>query len=325
MLMTVHRMDWEYVTPMRLSYRTKTHARTVSVELRDRELIGRGEGLGVAYRGETPDSMQDQLARVEGELSCGLSRTDLQHLLSPGGARNALDCALWDLEARRSGRRIWELLGVQSARPLTTTYTLGVDTPQAMAVAAARLRQYSHLKLKMNGDCDLERVAAVRAARPEAVLVVDANQAWTAEQLRELVPRLAELGVALIEQPLPVDQDGALAGFDSPIPLCADESCQTSECLPELVGKYQFINIKLDKTGGLTEALRLVRSAQEGGFRLMVGCMGGSSLSMAPAFAIGQWCDFVDLDGPLLIRSDLTNGIRYEGSRMLAPEAALWG
>jgi L-Ala-D/L-Glu epimerase len=243
----------------------------------------------------------------------------------PAGARNALDCALWDLEAKRSGRRAWEIAGLLEVRPLLTAYTIGLDTPHAMALAARAASQYSLLKLKLNGDCDVERVTAVRAARPDAELIADANQAWSEEQLRRLTPQLAQLGVTLIEQPLPVECDAVLSTFDGPIPLCADEACQTSESLHGLVGKYQFVNIKLDKTGGLTEALHLARLARKCGFKLMMGCMGGSSLAMAPGFVVGQLCDIVDLDGPLLAKSDVAAPIRYEGSTMFLPTPSLWG
>jgi L-alanine-DL-glutamate epimerase-like enolase superfamily enzyme len=194
-----------------------------------------------------------------------------------------------------------------------------------MAEAAAGLQSCSLLKIKLPGEGDIERVRAVRAARPDATLIVDANQAWTLEQLETLAPQLARLEVKLIEQPLPAGQDAALARFASPIPLCADESCQTSRSLDDLEGKYQFVNIKLDKTGGLTEGLHLAREARKRGFGLMMGCMSGSSLSMAPAFIVGQWCTFVDLDGPLLARSDVEYGIRYEGSQMFPPSPVLWG
>jgi L-alanine-DL-glutamate epimerase-like enolase superfamily enzyme len=194
-----------------------------------------------------------------------------------------------------------------------------------MSRAAVAARQYPLLKLKLTGDGDLERVAAVRQVRPDAELVVDPNQAWTEQHLYEFTPRLAELGVKLIEQPLPVGKDAVLAGIRSPVPLCADESCQTTESLPSVIGKYQYINIKLDKAGGLTEALRLARAAQAENLKLMAGCMAGSSLAIAPAFIIGQLCSVVDLDFPLLFSSDVPNAIRYEGGRMFAPEESLWG
>jgi L-Ala-D/L-Glu epimerase len=320
-----HRVDWEYTSVFRISYQTQAHAQTVFVELEDGGLIGHGEAMGVSYHGETAETLLEQLSTVRKAVSNGVSRTDLYSLLPAGGARNALDCALWDLEAKRAGRRAWDLAGLPSVRPITTDFTLGLDTPEAMGRSAAAKLQFPVLKLKMDGHGDLDRIAAVRRAHPNVQLIVDANQAWKMEDLREMVPRFVNHGVVLIEQPLPVGKDDALTGFNSPIPLCADESCQTSESLSALRGKYEYVNIKLDKTGGLTEALRLTRLAQEQGYKLMVGCMGGSSLAMAPAFIIAQLCDFADLDGPLLAKSDIDNGISYEGSQMQIPDQRLWG
>lgn len=319
------RVNWPFANPFRIAYETSTVARTLQVELTDGQLVGRGEALGVGYRGETVDSMLAQLQHIKAELSAGISRAELARLLPAGGARNAADCALWDLEAKRAGRRVWELAGLTSVNELTTDYTVSLDTPSNMAQAAAALRQYSRLKLKLAGEGDLERVLAVRVARPDAELFVDANQAWNERQLRDLAPRFADVGVKLIEQPLPVGDDGALARYKSPIPLCADESCQIVDSLSDLIGKYAYINIKLDKTGGLTEALRLAREATRQHFGLLVGCMAGSSLSMAPAFIVGQLCEFVDLDGPLLSACDIDHPIHYDGSRMHPPEQALWG
>jgi L-alanine-DL-glutamate epimerase-like enolase superfamily enzyme len=320
-------VDWEYVSVFRIAYRARTHARTVLVELQDDDsgLVGRGEALGVSYRGEDVDTLLAELAKVASSNELNLSPAGLQEMMPAGGARNALDCALWDLEAKRIGRRAWQLAGFQSVRPLTTAYTLGLDTPEAMALAAAAAKQYSLLKIKLCGEDDLQRVTLIRQTRPDARLIVDANQAWHEQQLAELTPRFAELGVILIEQPLPVGKDDALIRFRSPIPLCADESCQTSESLAAVCGKYQYANIKLDKTGGLTEALRLAQLARSAGLKLMVGCMGGSSLSMAPAFIVGQLCELVDLDGPLLLKSDVPDSIHYDGNEMSAPQAALWG
>jgi L-alanine-DL-glutamate epimerase-like enolase superfamily enzyme len=320
------RVEWQFASMFRISYRARTHAEGVVAELNDGNAIGRGEAFGVSYHGETVDSVLAQLMSVKQDLVNGLSRFELQTRLPPGGARNAVDCALWDLEAKRTGRRAWDLAGMPSMKPLTTYFTIGLDTPAAMGHAAAAVAQYSKLKLKLAGDQDLERVRAVREARPDAELIVDPNQAWDEGQLRELAPRFAELGVKLIEQPFPVGRDAMLVDFESSIPLCADESCQTTESLPALLGKYRYINIKLDKTGGLTEALRLAQAARAANLRLMVGSMaGGSSLSMAPAFIVGQLCDFVDLDGPLLSTSDVPNAIRYEGNNMSVPQAGLWG
>jgi len=320
-----HRVDLPFANPFRIAYQTSTVANTLRVELTDAPFVGRGEALGVGYHHETIDSILAQLLSIRTELSAGISRHELTHLLPPGGARNAIDCALWDLEAKRTGKRAWELAGLQSVRGLFTDHTIGLDTPEKMAEAAAALRRYSRLKLKLSGDGDLERVRAVRTARPEAELIVDANQAWTEDQLRDLAPQLADVGVRLVEQPLPVGKDGALSSYRSPVPLCADESCQTADSLADLVGKYKYVNIKLDKTGGLTEALRLVHEAKQRDMKLMVGCMAGSSLSMAPAFIVGQFCEFVDLDGPLLSAYDIDHPIRYDGGRMHPPERALWG
>ncbi|MEJ0028527.1 MAG: N-acetyl-D-Glu racemase DgcA [Rhizomicrobium sp.] len=320
------RVDWRYVSPHRIAYKSQTLSQTVVVKLADGSFVGRGEALGVSYHGETATTIWDQLEAVKKDLRGNLSRRDLAGLLPAGGARNAVDCALWDLEAKRSGQRAWRLAGLHDVHPLLTAYTLGIDTPEAMGAAAGGLRQYSLLKVKLAGDDDdVARVATIRKLRPDADIIVDANQSWSEEQLWKLTPRMAELGVKLIEQPLPVGKDEALAGFRSPVPLCADESCQVADSLPALVGKYQFVNIKLDKTGGMTEAFNLVSAAQKAGFKLMIGCMGGSSLSMAPGFLVGQFCDVVDLDGPPLLTSDVPHGIRYDGSVMMPPEMELWG
>ena len=319
------RVNWPFASTFRIAYRTQTTAETVWVELKDGALTGRGEGMCVFYHGETIDSLLAQLQAVESDLVKGISRARLQELLPPGGARNAVDCALWDLEAKRAGRRAWTLAGIESVKPLLTAYTLSVDSPEAMGKAAAAVPNYSLLKLKLSGQDDIERVSAVRRARPDVEIIVDANQSWSERHLHEFIPRLAQLGVKLIEQPLPAGDDTVLKGFVSSIPLCADESCQTTESLPSLIGKYQYVNIKLDKTGGVTEALRLAHAAQAENFKLMVGCMAGSSLGMAPAFVIGQFCSVIDLDGPLLAASDVPNPIRYDGSRMHVPPLSLWG
>ena len=282
-------VNWPFASPFRIAYQISTVAEAVQVLLLDGPFVGRGEALGVGYHGETANSILAQLEAVKGVLCGGISRSDLTALLPAGGARNAVDCALWDLEAKRMGRRAWELAGLPSVKQITTDYTIGIDSPETMARIAAALPQYSLLKLKLCGNDDLLRVSAVRAARPDAGLIVDANQAWNEGLLRELAPRFAQLDIQLIEQPLPAGADKALLSYDSPVPLCADESCQTVESLAELVGKYQYVNIKLDKTGGLTEGLHLAREAERRGFKLMIGCMAGSSLSMAPAFIVGQF------------------------------------
>jgi L-alanine-DL-glutamate epimerase-like enolase superfamily enzyme len=320
-------VDWPFKHAFRRAGAVSTSASTIQVRLSDDAAEGRGEALGVRYHGETPASLLAQLESVRAAFrgKARVSRTELQSWLPDGGARNALDCALWDLEAKAAGRRAWQLAGMETARPLTTSVTLSVDGPAAMAAAARELGGHNLLKLKLAGDGDLERVQAVRRARPDADIIVDANQAWSERQLGEFADAFHALGVALIEQPLPVGGDDALAGYDGPIPLCADESCQNAESLPALIGKYSYANIKLDKTGGLTAALRLAAAARDLKLELMVGCMGGSSLAMAPAFVVGQLCSFADLDGPLLAARDMAHPIRYEGSMMFAPDAALWG
>lgn len=325
MLFKVSRVDYEYSTPFRISYKVQTHAETVHVKLLDGEHVGVGEGLGVFYHGETADALRNQIDEYLHKVNSRITRELIAREMPPGGARNAVDCALWDLEAKRCGRRVWDLANTGSVRPLRTAHTIGLDEPDVMALSAVTAHASSLLKLKLTGEGDLERVDAVRTARPDADLIVDANQAWNKEQLKELVPQLAVLGVKLIEQPLAVGEDDWLAGYDSPIPLCADESCQTIDSLDHLEGKYTFINIKLDKTGGLTAALELAQVARERGFELMVGCMAGSSLSMAPGFVVGQLCRIVDLDGPLLSKTDVANPIRYEEGKIYPPDKELWG
>lgn len=319
------RQDWPYLREFRIAYQVSTAAETIQVQLTDGPYVGRGEALGVSYHAETVESMLADLSRVNDALCRGILREELPGLLPPGGARNAVDCALWDVQAKKCGKRAWELVGFSSVRPIITDYTIGLDTADAMAQVAAGLHEHPVLKLKLCGTEDLERVLAVRAARPDAEIIVDANQSWTEWELRNLTPRFAEAGVRLIEQPLSVGQDDILLGYESPVPLCADESCQTADSLSNLVGKYQYLNIKLDKTGGLTEAMHLACEARRRGFKLMVGCMGGSSLSMAPAFIVAQLCEFADLDGPLLSSCDVSPAIKYEGGRMYPPPRELWG
>lgn len=316
---------WPFRSVFRTSRGERLETRAVQVAVRDRHLAGHGEGVGVSYNGETIERMVRQLHELACAVGPEITRDALQLWLPPGGARNAVDCALWDLEAKRSGVRAWQLAGVRTVRPVVTARTISLDMPAAMAKVAADLHQFPVLKLKLGGEGDVERVSAVRAVRPDATLIVDANQAWTERELLAWPSEMERLGVALIEQPLPADADAALLDFRSPVPICADESCQTSQSLPALAGKYQYVNIKLDKTGGLTEALKLARAASGMGFGLMVGCMAGSSLSMAPAYIIAQLCDWVDLDGPLLASKDAPSGILYEGGTMHPPEAELWG
>jgi len=315
---------WRLRKPFTISSGSYTHIDTVLVELSDGPHRGRGEAAGVDYHGDTTEPMLADIESVRAEVAAGLDRPSLQDLLPAGGARNALDCALWDLEAKRAGRRVWELLGIQ-ARPVTTVYTVGLDQPAAMAADAAAHRDFPALKLKLGRDDPLAQVAAVHGAAPAAEIVADVNQGWRMEDLREYAPRLAALGVRMIEQPLPTGDDYLLEGYDCPVALCCDESCQTLADLPRIAGRYDLVNIKLDKTGGLTEALRLSERGRALGLGLMVGNMLGSSLAMAPAFVIAQFCRYVDIDGPLLQVEDRPWPMHYSAGRVAPPDARLWG
>lgn len=322
----VSQRDWRFVRPFSISYMTREASSVVELTIEDGGLKGRGETSGVSYLGETVTTLISQLESFLGGLTSLPSRADIDTLLPPGGARSAVDCALWDLEAKRTNRRAWELAGVTTVpRPLQTSYTLGLGSPEDMASRAREAADYPILKIKLDGDGDIARLSRIRDSRPDALFFVDANQAWTSAQLVDAMPQLVGLGVSLIEQPLPRGGDAFLAEYISPIPLCADESCQTIEDLHQIIGRYQAVCIKLDKTGGLTEALRLATAARSAGLKTMAGCMGGSSLSMAPAFVLGQVCDHVDLDSPLLLSEDVEDGIEYEGAVMQPFSAALWG
>jgi L-alanine-DL-glutamate epimerase-like enolase superfamily enzyme len=297
----------------------------VTVILAEGEAAGRGECRPYPRYGESADSAIAAIESVRPMVEGGADRRELAAALSAGAARNALDCAMWDLEAKRRREPVWRLAGLPEPRPVLTAYTLSLDTPERMAEAARAAAGRPLLKLKLGGEGDLDRVAAVRAAAPDAALIADANEAWTPDQLRRWLPELAALGVELVEQPLPAGQDAALAGIARPVPICADESCHDSASLDALVGRYDYVNLKLDKTGGLTEARRAAAKAQELGFGLMVGCMVATSLAMAPAALLAQLARYADLDGPLLLAKDREPGLRYDGSLLHPPEAALWG
>jgi L-alanine-DL-glutamate epimerase-like enolase superfamily enzyme len=321
----VHVERWPTIRPFRITDTTWYSFDSVVVELSTNGCVGRGEALGVYYLKETADSIAGQIEAMADDIGAGIDRTRLQELMPPGGARNAVDCALWDLEAKATGRTIWDLTAI-SPRPLETVFTIGLEPmPAEMADKAAAATGHRLLKIKLNDDRPLERLQVVRAARPDVRIIVDANQAWTFTRLRALAPEFAALGVELIEQPLPRGEDAELEGYRAPVPLCADESCQHLGELGQAAGRYQLINIKLDKAGGLTHALQLAHAARAKGLGLMVGCMGGSSLAMAPAFVIGCLCDFVDIDGPLLQRSDRLPRLHYDGGRVAVFGPTLWG
>jgi L-alanine-DL-glutamate epimerase-like enolase superfamily enzyme len=310
----------------RISRGAKTTVEVVVAELRDGDAIGRGECVPYARYGESIGSVTAAIEAQRGPLADGAGSAELQDLLPPGAARNALDCALWDLAAKRDGVPVWRTAGLEAPpEALTTAYTLSLDTPEKMAEKARANAGRPLFKLKLTGEGDLERVAAVREAAPDATLIVDANEGWSAEMVEPFSARLAELGVALIEQPLPADADAVLADVAHPVPLCADESAHACAGFEALAGRYDVINIKLDKTGGLTEALALRDLARRAGMQVMVGCMLGTSLAMAPAFLVAQGAEFVDLDGPLLLAEDRDPGFAFAGSTMHPPPPALWG
>ncbi|RAO75015.1 dipeptide epimerase [Dyella jiangningensis] len=311
--------------PFHITGYTFTECDALVVTLRDGELTGRGEGLGVYYRHDTPTAMIRQVEALRGLIEGGVTREQVLSLLPAGGARNALDCALWDLEAKRRNASVWQLAGIAEPRPLLTTYTLSADAPAEVETAARELKGAKAIKLKLTNDpLNAERVKAARRACPDAWLMVDANQGFTRDTLRDVVPTFIDAGVAVIEQPFPIGQEALFDGFDCPIPFAADESVQDRSDLARLVGRVQIINIKLDKCGGLTAGLALAREAGKLGFQLMVGNMGGTSWSMGPAFVLGSLCSVVDLDGPMFIRADRNPAISYQEGRVWCPDE-VWG
>lgn len=325
MRMSVHSERRQAIRTFRITGRVVDAFDSAVIELEDGGVIGRGEALGVPYFGETAETLLTQLESLSEQVVQGIDREELEKAHPAGGARNAIDCALWDLEAKRSGRTIWELTGV-TPRELETVFTIGIEsTPAEMAARSAAVPEHKLLKVKLDGEDPIGRLSAIRASRPEARLVVDANQGWSFAQLVEVAPAMAQLGVLLIEQPLPRGADAVLETYESPVPLCADESCQHLGELELAAERYDFINIKLDKAGGLTHALRLVRAARARDLGIVVGCMGGSSLAVAPAFVIGCLADVVDIDGPLLLKSDRLPGLAYLGGRVAPFGTEVWG
>ena len=317
--------QWPLVTPFRITGRTFTANEVIVVTLEADGHVGRGEAAGMYYKNETPASMLEQIEAIRTVLEAGVSRESLQKTLAAGGARNALDCALWDLEAKLTGRAAWQIAELETLRPLVTTFTCGADSPQRMAEKARAYRGARAIKLKLTGEpIDADRVRAVREALPDVWLGVDANQGFTLNGLERLLPVLTKMHVALVEQPFPVGQESLLDGFQSPIPVAADESVQTLADIPSLVGRFNMINIKLDKSGGLTEALAMARAARARGLDVMVGNAGGTSLAMAPAFLVGQLCNVVDLDGPVFQQADRTFTVDYSDGKIFCPDA-LWG
>jgi L-Ala-D/L-Glu epimerase len=315
---------WPLNHPFRISRGSRTEACVVVVTLSDGQHTGRGEGVPIARYNQSTASV---LAEIESIRSVhALNRDKLQQLLPPGAARNALDCALWDLEAKHSNKRVWELASIPVIDDIETSFTISLDTPNRMADAAAAVGEFPVLKLKLGGDeADLARVKAVRAAALKARLLIDANESWSPRHYRNTVPPLNELGVELIEQPFTADADEVLETLDHPIPVCADESCHITNDLWRLKNRYEVVNVKLDKTGGLTEAIRLGQRARENGFRILVGCMVCTSLSIAPARLLASNADWVDLDGPLLLACDREHGVTCHNGTIGLPARELWG
>jgi L-alanine-DL-glutamate epimerase-like enolase superfamily enzyme len=308
-----------------ISRGAKTEAVTVVAEVSQNGLIGRGECVPYPRYGETPEATLAAIQAMQAAVAGGLTRQALQAAMPPGAARNALDCALIDLEAKAVGLRAWNLLDRPIPGERTTAYTISLGTPEAMAAATARAAHRPLLKIKLGGDGDPERIAAVRKAAPESELIVDANESWTEANLAHNLAACDAVGVTLVEQPLPAGKDDALARIKRPLAVCADESVHDRNSLAPLRARYDAVNIKLDKTGGLTEALAMADAAQALGFEIMIGCMVATSLSMAPAMLVTPQARFVDLDGPLLLARDRDHGLRYDDSLVYPPDASLWG
>ncbi len=316
---------WPMRGTFRISRGARTETPTVIAEIEEDGAIGKAECVPYPRYGESSDSVLAEIESVRPAIEGGMSIAALQDAVPAGAARNALDCALWDLAAKQGGKRAWEVAGIEPPPPVLSAMTLSLDTPENMAAAARASAHLPLLKLKVTGGGDLQRVTAVRGGAPDSRLIVDANEGWRPEMLDSLLPALAGLGVELVEQPLPAESDDILLGREFAIPLCADEACHTRADLDRLHGRYPMINVKLDKSGGLSEALALVREARARGFRIMVGCMVGSSLAMAPALLLTPFAEYVDLDGPLLLARDCQPGLCYDGVTVHPPEAELWG
>ena len=327
--LTVTRRAWPLARPLMTADGVQTAVDVVVAELSDGDSRGRGEAVPVRRYGESIDSVVAAIDAMKGAVFSGLNRDSLQHALPPGAARNALDCAFWDIDAKRAYLSVAELggfgPGLGAVPPLLTAFSIAFDTPDQMAELAAANRTRPLIKLELGGDGDIERVRAVRQAAPAARLIVDANESWNEAQLGEYMPILIDLRVELIEQPLPADLDDALARLKRPIPLCADESCRTLADLDRVVGKYEVINIKLDKAGGLTEALALAEEAKRRGLRILVGGVISTSLGIAPALLLAQRAEIVDLDGPLRLALDRPGGLRYDGGTIHPHDPKLWG
>jgi L-Ala-D/L-Glu epimerase len=325
MRMKIDLVTWALRGVFRIARGSRTHAQVVTVTLNKDGAIGRGECVPYARYDETADSVAAQLEAIRPKVEAGIDITTAQTLLPPGAARNALDCALWDLEAKKTGKRVWELAGMAAPKPVLTAYTISLDEPEVMAAAAIAAEGRPLLKVKIGGAGDIERVRAVVKARPDARLIVDANEGLSEESLPELLAQARDLNIDVIEQPFAAKQDYRLGQVAAPIAICADESFHTSADIEHLLQNYDAVNVKLDKSGGFTEGLKAVRDARAAGLRVMVGCMVGTSLATAPAVLLAQLADWADLDGPLLLDKDRDPGLYYDGSILHPPTSEVWG
>ncbi|MEM6616153.1 MAG: N-acetyl-D-Glu racemase DgcA [Pseudomonadota bacterium] len=316
---------WPIAGAFTIARGSRTEAKVVTVTAKRDEIIGRGECVPYPRYGESIESVTTEIENVRAEIEGGLTREALQLRMPAGAARNAVDCALFDLEAKAKGITAFEMAGLSSMKPVTTAYTISLGTPEVMAERAKDAAHRPLLKVKLGSDGDTDRIEAVRAAAPDSQLIVDANEGWTDTLLEENVAACHRAGVTLVEQPLPAGNDDALRDIARPVPICADESAHTADTIDDLVDKYDAINIKLDKTGGITGALALLKAAQDRDFKIMMGCMVGTSLAMAPAMIIAQSADVVDLDGPLLLAEDRVPGLKFDGSVINPPSPELWG
>jgi L-alanine-DL-glutamate epimerase-like enolase superfamily enzyme len=316
---------WETARPFVIARGAKHHVDVIVAEIHDGAAVGRGEGTPIYYKGDSIESAEALASGMADAVAAGATRAELLDLMPAGAARNAIDSALWDLAAKQAGRRVWDLAGLPAPRPMLTAYTISLGDPGAMAEAARAAAGRELLKLKLGGEGDAERVAAVRAAAPDARLIADANESWHGLDIERLCYQLHAHDVELVEQPLPAVADADLAHVRSPVPICADESLQSRAELGDIVGRYRFLNVKLDKCGGLTEALALIHAARQRGLGVMTGCMLSTSLGIAPAFVAAMQAQFADLDGPLLLARDRPAGLRFHGSDVDPPPVELWG
>jgi L-Ala-D/L-Glu epimerase len=325
MKIKIEKKEFEHKKPFVITGYTFTTSPTVWMTLESNGHIGRGETMGIYYKDEDMDSMATELEAIRSAITDDITFEQVQEMLPYGGARNALDCALWDLRAKQAGKSVWEMLKL-TPKPLATVATVSIHTPEMMAKEALDHQMYKNLKVKLSGEDPIGRLEAIRKARPDANMIVDVNQGWNFEELKEYTPAAKKLGVKMIEQPLPRGEDEKLEGYKSEVPLGSDESCLDSSEYAVNAKRYDVINIKLDKCGGLTDGLKIVEMARRDGKGLMVGNMSGTSLSMAPSYVIGQFCEFVDIDGPLFLKQDIEHGLEYiEGGIASIPTKELWG